>query len=191
MSNDLETPRLSEAAARRLTDEIRTDLGNLWQKILRAWDGGAWDAMGYTGWQEYVSAEFDTEHLSVPRNERSSVVGMLSQAGMSTREIGATINVDQKTAWNDLQKIDEENSSLEPTRLHPPTRPAPKPRPEPKPVDDVKRFVHQTTQSISAFAGISGYAECVALHTALTDPRGPLARLEARIKSQAPNNEEK
>jgi hypothetical protein len=165
MTQDIEVPRLSEAAARALTDEIRRDLSNLWGKILRAWEGRAWDAMGYTGWQEYVSAEFDTNHLSLPRDERANVVAMLSNAGMSTREIGAATNLSHPTVI-EAKKTGGRNLPLEGGRPLPPPKPRPEPR-EPKPVDDVKRFVHQTAQSISAFAGISGYEECVALHKAL------------------------
>lgn len=94
---------LTEKEARRITDDIKKDLGLLWDKIIKAWDGEAHKALGYDSWQAYVSGEFDSDYLSVPRNERQRVVAMLREHQMSTRAIAATVNADRNTVKKDLQ----------------------------------------------------------------------------------------
>lgn len=48
---------LSEDAARTLTDIIRRDTQSLWQMLLRAYEGNAHGALGYTSWPAYCAAE--------------------------------------------------------------------------------------------------------------------------------------
>ena len=51
--------KLSMAAARSLTDEVRHDVVALWAKLLRLYEGEAHKALGYTSWAEYCAEEFD------------------------------------------------------------------------------------------------------------------------------------
>lgn len=50
---------LDEAEARKLTAEIKSYAGVLWQKLHQAHEGQAWRAMGYPSWSAYIAAEFD------------------------------------------------------------------------------------------------------------------------------------
>jgi hypothetical protein len=48
---------MGEDEARKLTTKIRKAAENLLPLILRAHDGGAWKALGYTSWSAYVGGE--------------------------------------------------------------------------------------------------------------------------------------
>ena len=50
---------LSKDNARQLTDQIRADAQSLWMQLLRAYEGNAHNALGYTNWADYCAAEFD------------------------------------------------------------------------------------------------------------------------------------
>lgn len=50
---------LSEKAARKLTDDIKRTADNLSDKLVQAYDGRAWSALGYTSWRDYAADEFD------------------------------------------------------------------------------------------------------------------------------------
>ena len=47
----------TEAAA--LTGRIREEAGRTWALLVEAHDNGAWSALGYAGWDDYVTTEFD------------------------------------------------------------------------------------------------------------------------------------
>ena len=47
------------AEARVLTDEVKADAQALWAKLLRLYEGGAHQALGYSSWADYCAAEFD------------------------------------------------------------------------------------------------------------------------------------
>jgi hypothetical protein len=49
---------LSQAEARRLTDEVKADAQRLWAKLLKLYEGGAHIALGYASWAEYCEQEF-------------------------------------------------------------------------------------------------------------------------------------
>src|SRR5690348_8431263 len=57
-------PDLTEAEARSLTDEVKTDAAKLWAKLLRLYEGGAHTALGYTSWGAYFEAEFGQSHMT-------------------------------------------------------------------------------------------------------------------------------
>lgn len=80
---------LNEDAARRLTDLIRTGMDDLWDLIIRAWNGRAWVALGYPNWDTYCDNEFHPGRLRLPREERRDVVVSMREAGMSIRAISA------------------------------------------------------------------------------------------------------
>lgn len=163
---ELDTPRLSADDARTLTDRIKRVTVELWETVRQAWDGRAWEALNYDSWQAYCATEFDSAHLSLPKDERGRVVAMLSDAGMSTRAIAAAANVDRKT-------IDRDKAAG--TNVPPKTS---------EQGDELtQRYIYQTAQSIYHFAGISSYEECVTLRDAL---QKSLKRLDARIKAKQP-----
>lgn len=51
-------PKLTTDEARALTNEIRTDMFGLPQKILRAHDGEVWTALGYATFKEWAEKEY-------------------------------------------------------------------------------------------------------------------------------------
>lgn len=177
--NEPAVKQLSADEARTLTDEIREDFSAWWQKILTAWEGSAHLALGYDSWQIYCATEFDTEHVKLPPAERTQVVALMREAGMSTREIAAGTGL-SKSGVNRIPST-VPNGTLGDGRL-----PSPKPKlksvpPEPKPdVGWLKRYIDQTALGIFRFAGTSSYSECVALREAL---QRSLKRLDARIEA--------
>lgn len=56
--DEVAVPRLNKQSARRLTDRIVKTAGDLWELLLAAHDGRAWEALGYQTWDSYVAAEF-------------------------------------------------------------------------------------------------------------------------------------
>jgi hypothetical protein len=44
--------------ARALTEEIRGAADRLWELLYRAWEGRAFEALGYQRWEDYVGTEF-------------------------------------------------------------------------------------------------------------------------------------
>lgn len=133
--------QLSDADARKLTDQIKTlaeavqesldKLGNL---IAAAYTQDAWSALGYGSWDEYVAAEFGTQRLRLDRDERQALVVQLRSAGMSTRAIGSGIGSSEATVRRDLDASAsddaDEQTGTEPVksldgRQRPASRPAP------------------------------------------------------------------
>lgn len=175
---DLETTTpdmLTPEAARVLTDQIGLVAGELIEKLLRAWEGHAWEALKYASWQDYCKAEFDAEHLALPRSERGTVVARLSAAGMSTRAIAAATNVSREQVRRDLLPGDTNVSVTESDEAA--TKQGGMSEEDDLELTD--RFIQQTAQSIYRFAGTSSYAECVALREAL---QKSLKRLDNKIK---------
>lgn len=99
-STDVELLTFTEA--KELTSRIRQTGSVLWAQIVKAYQGRAWVVLGYPSWDEYCDAEFDGARLRLPREERTMVVASLSDAGLSTRAIGAAIGVHKDTVRNDL-----------------------------------------------------------------------------------------
>jgi hypothetical protein len=52
--------QMTAPLARLLTDNIRTDIENLWTRLLDAYEKGAHLALGYPSWAEYCKVEFGT-----------------------------------------------------------------------------------------------------------------------------------
>lgn len=48
-----------EAAARKLTNEIKRAADNLWELLLEAWNSKAHVSLGYKSWNAYIDGEFD------------------------------------------------------------------------------------------------------------------------------------
>lgn len=96
--------RFSEAEARELTDELRSDYGSLQVKISTAWRGRIWLAMGYESWQDYLDAEFKDISLRPPKELEDQVIAELRSAGMSTRGIASATDLSQSTIARNLRE---------------------------------------------------------------------------------------
>lgn len=55
------TAPLTAQQARELTDEVRSDVANLWLKVLILYEGAAHAALDYPSWHEYWETEFGGE----------------------------------------------------------------------------------------------------------------------------------
>jgi hypothetical protein len=51
--------QLDARDARDLTERIKQSVDRVWDLLLDAYSGRAWEALGYRGWGAYVTAEFD------------------------------------------------------------------------------------------------------------------------------------
>lgn len=98
---------LSEPQARELTDSIAKTSAFLWDQVALAYEGRAWAALGYSSWDNYCAVEFDGARLRLPREERTMVVGSLSDAGLSTRAIAAALGVSKNTVTADLAEVSQ------------------------------------------------------------------------------------
>jgi hypothetical protein len=49
---------LGPSEARRLTDQVKRDVQELWTKLVRLYEGEAHTALGYASWAAYMAAEF-------------------------------------------------------------------------------------------------------------------------------------
>lgn len=102
-----ELPPMTRDEAERATERIRVALdrvSNAWatlgERIKEAYQRRADLALGYGSWAEYADAELKpTEGIAA--EVRRQLVGMLSQAGMSTRAIAPTVGASVGTVHSD------------------------------------------------------------------------------------------
>lgn len=95
----------SPEEARRLTDEIKAGVENVWNLVKSAYGSRAWTALGYESWDAYCAAEFKGARISLPREDRQEVVGSLRDAGLSTRAIAAATGINRETVMKDLRQV--------------------------------------------------------------------------------------
>lgn len=96
---------LTEREARWLTDDMKLDAVLLQRKVARAFQGRAWLALGYSGWDEYITSEFGGLRIRPPKESELEAIAELSAAGMSTREIAATYGISHQTVANRLEEM--------------------------------------------------------------------------------------
>lgn len=84
--------KLTTDEARALTDEIRTSLTGLHQKVLRAYRGEVWTALGYSSFREWSAREYDLE--------QSRIYQLLNYARV---EEALSTNVENPPALNEAQ----------------------------------------------------------------------------------------
>jgi hypothetical protein len=71
--------------AARLTERIKSSIDNLWELIVEAHDGKAWQALGYESWKGYVTKEFKmSERRSYQLLDQGRVVKALTVAAAPT-----------------------------------------------------------------------------------------------------------
>jgi hypothetical protein len=76
---------MTESEARFLTDRIKTAVVRVYELLFEAHEGGAWAALGYRSFREYVAGEFDMS--------RARAYQLLNQAKV-VREISAAVSTD-------------------------------------------------------------------------------------------------
>lgn len=83
-------PVLTAEGARDLTDRIRSGPDGSFQLIETASQGRAWEALGYSSWDEYVARELENLHLRLPLESRREVVPSLRESQKSMRSVAST-----------------------------------------------------------------------------------------------------
>ncbi len=143
-------------AARALTDRMKTGVAVMSELIKEAYQGRAWDALGYSNWDEYVTREFGTGQLRIPKEERTEYVASLRESGMSLRAIASATGISEPTVRRELatasnDAVDGEAADLlaeeliaaEPITIigtNGKTYTPPAPKPAPKPVWSVEEL---------------------------------------------------
>lgn len=94
---------LTPEQARDLTRQIRGVAEELAGLLALAYRGRAWVALGYASWKAYCDGEFAGALAGLPVDRRRDVVGVLSDAGMSTRAIAAGTRTCDQTVRADLR----------------------------------------------------------------------------------------
>jgi len=93
---------MDAAAARALTDRMKTGVAVMSELIKEAYQGRAWDALGYTSWDDYVTREFGTGQLRIPKEERTEYVASLRESGMSVRAIASATGINRETVRQEV-----------------------------------------------------------------------------------------
>lgn len=95
--------KLNRIEARAAVDQI-IETGLLFKdRILYAWLGDAWDALGYDSWDDLCAQELHALELELPRDDRRELVMSLRAEGMSLRAIAAATGVSHPTVISDLK----------------------------------------------------------------------------------------
>lgn len=95
-------PVLSADEARAIVNRVRQCVAVANAEIKRLYQGRAWIPLGYGSWEAMCLAEFGDRQVRLSRPERQEAVAELSDAGMSTRAIGAAVGAGQATVLRDL-----------------------------------------------------------------------------------------
>lgn len=104
-----DSPPMSAADARHLTDRIQADLARCLDGLTAARDGltaawvnRAWVALGYQDWDAYCRAELGQWRIKLSVADRRDWVASLRLVGMSERAIASAADVSQATVHRDL-----------------------------------------------------------------------------------------
>jgi hypothetical protein len=95
---------MNASDARAITDRMKTGVAVMSELIKEAYQGRVWDALGYPNWDEYVTREFGTGQLRIPKEERTEYVASLRESGMSLRAIASATGMNHQTVANELSK---------------------------------------------------------------------------------------
>ncbi|OBH84392.1 hypothetical protein A5680_09690 [Mycobacterium sp. E2989] len=90
-----------------------------------------WLALPYRTFRAYCAAEFHTDGLRIPRQQRDAIVLSLTDAGESIRDIAAALTIDKNTVLA-IQKRARQVSEIQ--------TPNPKPAPSRKPPPYIRDF---------------------------------------------------
>lgn len=99
---------LTEPEARELTDQIASNVENLWQLIGTAFERKAWSALGYSSWEGYTETEFGMSRGQAYRlvDQARTVAALEAAAGLEPGTLGA--DVVSARAAADLKPVLEE-----------------------------------------------------------------------------------
>jgi hypothetical protein len=104
IETEVEPPALTTDAATTLVNGIRSSFELAWvnyadgcQQLVEAYQGRAWEPLGLKDWGEFVTHTLDVDHLRIPKSERFEFVRILTEGGLSLRDVGAAIGVTKST----------------------------------------------------------------------------------------------
>jgi len=117
---------MSEHGARVLTDQIKAKVAVVWDLVCEAYRHRAWEALGYSSWDEYCNREFGSSRIRIPREEREEIVTGMRAAGMSVRAISSATGAARNTVRKDVAQFDPpaEVVGLDGKTYSPPSRPS-------------------------------------------------------------------
>jgi len=105
-------PTLSEDEAIALVDGIRDSLENAWAnyasgcaKLVTAFSGRAWLALGLPDWPAFVAHTLDVDHLKIPNAERLEICRILSDGGLKFRDIASATGLGLATIHRALNPV--------------------------------------------------------------------------------------
>lgn len=116
--SELEVRKLSKTEAWELTDEIRQGFESIHEskmvqvdRLARAYEGNAWEEMGYDNFEEYKQEEFGEElqHQRLELEERIGAVKVLADSGMAKAQIADILGVHRNTVTNLMKRIDAQD----------------------------------------------------------------------------------
>jgi hypothetical protein len=102
LSSSIEVMPMNASDARAITDRMKTGVSVMSELIKEAYQGRVWDALGYSNWDEYVTREFGTGQLRIPKEERTEYVASLRDSGMSLRAIASATGISEPTVRREL-----------------------------------------------------------------------------------------
>lgn len=115
MSDEIEVRKLNREESWNLTDEIRQGFETIHEsklaqvdRLARAYEGYAWEGMGYDSFEEYKAEEFgdDLQQQRLELEERIGAVKVLADSGMAKAQIADILGVHRNTVTNLLKRID-------------------------------------------------------------------------------------
>jgi len=92
---------------------MKTGVAVMTELITEAYQGRVWDALGYTSWDEYVTREFGTGQLRIPKEERTEYVASLRESGMSVRAIASATGINRETVRQEIAAASDNKLSVE------------------------------------------------------------------------------
>lgn len=114
-SNELEVHKLNHDESWELTDQIRQGYESMHEnkmaqveRLARAYEGRAWESMGYDSFDEYHVEEFgeDLQHQRLELEERMGMVKALADSGMAKKKIAEILGIGRATVYRDLSEIE-------------------------------------------------------------------------------------
>lgn len=99
---------LTPVEAKQLTESIRICVIDLEEKVVVAYFGRVWIAMGYPSWDDYIHGEFKSAPLALPREDRRVQVASLRQQGLSMPAIASVTGTSVGTVHSDLEPFNSE-----------------------------------------------------------------------------------
>jgi hypothetical protein len=112
---------LSPEEAIVLVDGIQSDLSLAWEryaagceKLVKAYRGRAWMALGLPDWPAFVAHTLDVDHLKIPKAERQEIIRILIDGGLNFREVSSATGLGLATIHRALNPVPNGTSKPKP-----------------------------------------------------------------------------